>query len=330
MTQQTAPEIDIRRRRDRGGVGVTDRRLRTLVRRGDVHRVVAGSFVPGGAWKKLTPLQRHLVTVAEVAEHARSPQVYMGSAAAAVWGIDRVEAWPRGVAVRVARATGGRSTGNVIRRALGFDGVELVEWRGHLVTSPAQTAIDLAADAGFMAGVVAMDQALWARRENGPLTTADEILTLVDQQTRRGLGRARAALEFSTPLADSVRESEARVLIDRLGFPAPVLQKEFRLDKGGRARSDFYWEDFDHVGEFDGTGKYFDPDLLQGRTPEQALLDEKDRGDQLRRRVKGMSRWRTDAHRDPQQLYDILTGDGLPSRLPRPLGRAAPQPRNSR
>lgn len=292
--------------------------------------MIAGTFVPGGAWSRLTPLQRHLLTVIEVADHARSPQVYMGSAAAAIWNIDRIATWPDAVEVRVARATGGRSSGNVARRAVGFEGVELVEWRGHLVTSPAQTAIDLAADTGFMTGVVAMDQVLWGRREGGPLATFDGINTLLDKQTRRGLGRARAALEFSTPLADSVRESEARVLIDRLGFPAPVLQKEFRLDHGRRAKSDFYWEDFDHIGEFDGTGKYFDPDILQGRTPEQALLDEKDRGDQLRRRVKGVSRWRTPAHRDPRQLYDILTGDGLPSRFPRPRERATPQPRNSR
>ncbi|MBD4808323.1 hypothetical protein GUG05_12420, partial [Xanthomonas citri pv. citri] len=82
---------------------------------------------------------------------------------------------------------------------------------------------------------------------------------------------------------------------------------EFVLPGGRLIRSDFYFADYDHVGEFDGTGKYFDPDILNGRTPEQALLEEKDRADALRRQVSGLSRWRTPDHRDPARLYSILT-----------------------
>lgn len=129
-------------------------------------------------------------------------------------------------------------------------------------------------------------------------------------------------MSFSTSLSDSVRESEARVLLDRLGFPAPVLQQEFQLPHGRVARSDFYFPEQDHVGEFDGTGKYFDPDLLRGRSPEQTLLEEKDRADALRRQVSGLSRWRTPDHRDPARLYSILTADGLPSRFPPPRRRS--------
>src|SRR5690606_4876981 len=174
----------------------------------------------------------------------------------------------------------------------------------------------------FTAGVVALDQALWRRRDGGPLTTKDDIRRVLDAQGRRGLSRVPAMLDFSTSLSDSVRETEGRVLISRLGFPVPVLQKEFRLASGDAAFTDYYFEDFDHAAEFDGTGKYFDPDLLRGRTPEQALLEEKDRADELRRMVSGFSRWRTPAHREPQLLYDILTADGLPSRLPRPRAAA--------
>lgn len=130
-------------------------------------------------------------------------------------------------------------------------------------------------------------------------------------------------IDFSTALADSVRESQSRVLIERLGFPAPTLQQAFTLPEFGAVRTDFWFEDFEHVGEFDGKGKYFDPLLLAGRKPEDVLLAEKDRGDALRRVVRRVSRWRTPALRDPRQLYDILTGDGLPSRLPRPRIGAA-------
>src|SRR5690606_29064407 len=167
-------------------------------------------------------------------------------------------------------------------------------------------------------GVVAVDQVLWERRTGGALASAADLQRVLDGQSRRGLVRARDALDFGTSQADSVRESEARVLMALLGFPAPTLQKPFRLPSGRRVRTDFYFEEFDHVGEFDGTGKYFDPEILEGRTPQQALLEEKDREDELRRIVSGLSRWRTGAHKDPGLLYDILTGAGVPSGRPRP------------
>lgn len=321
VNPRTEHPIVVHRRRETDPGPANDRRLRRLVAGGTVRRVVAGSYVRVDDWNRLTPMNRHLVRVLEVADRARSPIVITHSSAAAVHGIDRIGPWPELVDVRVARATGGRSSGAVRRRALGFDGVELVEWRGHLVTSAAQTALDIAAASDFLAGVIALDQALWARRTGGALADIHGLRRLMDASWRRGFGRVPRAVEFSTHLSDSVRESEGRVLIDRLGFPEPLLQREFVIPGGRTVRPDYYFEDFDHAAEFDGTGKYFDPDILAGRTPEQALLEEKDRADALRRKVAALSRWRTPAHRNPVELYDILTADGLPSRLPRPRSR---------
>ncbi|MCC2033798.1 hypothetical protein [Microbacterium allomyrinae] len=97
-----------------------------------------------------------------------------------------------------------------------------------------------------------------------------------------------------------------------------MLQRRFRLPSGRKADVDYYFEEFDHIAEFDGTGKYLDPALLKGRTPEEALIAEKDRGDELQRAVRAFSRWRTPAHKDPRLLYDILRRAGLPSRSARP------------
>lgn len=321
MTLRTEHPIIVHRRRDLDAERIDDRRLSVQVRSGHYTRVVAGSYVETGHWKALQPMDRHFVRVLEVADRARGPLVFTHSAAAAIHGIDRIGAWPATVDVRIGRTTGGRSSGAVRRRALGFDGVDLVEWRGHLVTSPSQTVIDLAAQSTFLDGVIAADQALWARRDGGALTDAGRLSEAFRQNRRRGLGRVPRVLRFASHLSDSVRESEGRVLIDRLGFPAPVLQREFVLPDGRRVRSDYYFEKFDHVAEFDGTGKYFDPQILRGRTPQQALLEEKDRADALRRQVSAMSRWRTPDHQDPRRLYDILTADGLPSRFPRPRAR---------
>jgi hypothetical protein len=58
--------------------------------------------------------------------------------------------------------------------------------------------------------------------------------------------------------------------------------------------------------------------LRDGRSADEVLMAEKDRADELRRQVRALSRWRTPALRSPRLLYDILTGDGLPSFRPRP------------
>ncbi|MFT4260606.1 hypothetical protein [Microbacterium sp.] len=316
MNPRTEHPIAVHRRRERPHAD--ERALSAAVRRGGAKRVVAGSYVRTREWNALRPIDRHLVRVLEVADRARGPLVLMLHAAAAVHGMDRIGSWPDTVDVRVARTTGGRSSGAVRRYALGFDFVELMQWRGHLVTTPAQTALDLAAVSVFRDGVVAADQALWARRDGGALTDKAHLLELMDKNWRRGYKRVPAVVSFSTHLSDSVRESEGRVLIDRLGFPRPILQKEFVLPNGRKARPDYYFEDFDHGAEFDGLGKYFDPDILAGRSPEQALLEEKDRADALRRMLAALSRWRTPAHENPALLYDILIADGLPSRYPRP------------
>lgn len=321
MTPRTEHPIAVHRRREQFDTRVNDRKLHAAIASGAYTRIVAGSYARSEEWKTLSPMNRHLLRVLEVADRARGPIVITHSSAAAVHEMDRIGAWPERVDVRIAKATGGRSSGAVRRHALGYDDVELIEWRGHLLTSPAQTALDLASASSFTAGVVAVDQALWGRRTGGPLATAEELRVLMEATWRRGFGRVPDVLAFGADLSDSVRESEARVLIERLGFPKPVLQREFVLPNGRTARPDFYFEEYDHAAEFDGTGKYFDPAILDGRTPEQALLEEKDRADALRRIVSRVSRWRTPAHRNPAELYDILTADGLPSRLPRPRRR---------
>jgi len=84
-------------------------------------------------------------------------------------------------------ATGGRSSGTTRRHALGLDDVERVPWGNHEITTPAQTALDLARTLPFTKAVTAVDQAIWADRPGGPLTTIEEILRrLGDSRPRRG------------------------------------------------------------------------------------------------------------------------------------------------
>lgn len=170
----------------------------------------------------------------------------------------------------------------------------------------------------FVEGLAVADQALWRRRPGGPLVRPGELFTAAEGRAGRGSARARAAVAFATTLSDSVRESQSRVLISVMGFPEPELQARFVLLDGSAAHTDFFWREHRHIGEFDGVGKYRDPELLRGRTGEEVLIAEKDREDELRRQVDAFSRWRTPALLRPQLLYDILSRAGLPTDQPRP------------
>ena len=310
--------IPVFRRREYDGAALDERKLKRGLESGDTIRVASGSFVARDAWTALTPLQQHAVRVIEAGERAHGTILVTHWAAAATWSIDHIGSWPTRVDVRVPQASGGRSSGTFRRRAIGVD-VPVVPWGRHFVTSPAQTVADLAAISSRTTSIILMDQARWARRPGGPLASVEEIACAIEG-VRSGRARSRAyeALEASTDLSDSVRESQSRVLIIGLGFPKPELQRRFILPGGREAYPDFFWEQFNHAGEFDGIGKYFDSTFTRGRTPEEVLVAEKDRGDELRRLVGRLSRWRTPALKDPRILYDILSADGLISKYPRP------------
>ncbi len=51
--------------------------------------------------------------------------------------------------------------------------------------------------------------------------SATALVAAAEDLTGRGAARAVRAAHFAVPLADSVRESQSRVLIHVMGFPAP-------------------------------------------------------------------------------------------------------------
>lgn len=312
-------DIRLVRARDRRAQPLDYRHVRRRLASETVVRVAPGAYATASSWESLKPIDRHLVRVREAMERSRGPLVLSHLAAAARWGIDILGSWPERVDTRVERATGGRASGLLRRRTWGIEGIDTTPWEGHFVTTPAQTAVDLAAVLSYTSAVIVMDQVLWARRRGGALATpADIERVLRESAPARGIRRIERAFAFATSLSDSVRESQSRVVIAELGFPAPILQHRIRLLDGRWVYPDFYFADFDHAAEFDGVGKYLDPEMLNGRTPSQALVAEKDRADGLARVVSKLSRWRTPALKDPRVLYDILVAAGLPTRRGRP------------
>ena len=319
MVWLDAPPLDsVFRRREHAGDSLNERRLHHRIAAGSTVRVAPGCFADAGRWTALTPMQRHAQRVWEAASRVSPGTVFSHLAAAAVHGIDQLGEWPVDVDISVSSASGGRSTGLIRRHTRDLRRIGVSPWGSHFVTTPLQTVIDLAATSPFLTGVVAADQLLWARRKGGPYAEPADLLAAAVVRPGRGSAKVGHVAEFARAGADSVRESQSRVLMWRLGFPEPQLQRRFDLLSGRVAYTDFYFPEQDHVGEFDGVGKYVDPALLRGRSPQQALIEEKDREDEVRRCVRGMSRWRTPALDDPRRLWTILIGAGLPTRSVRP------------
>lgn len=152
----------------------------------------------------------------------------------------------------------------------------------------------------------------WALREHTDQQALQRVLD--DLAPTRGRRRAQAVVEFANPLAGSVGESWSRVQVADAGLPAPLLQARFDDRLGLIGFVDFYWPDFGLIGEFDGLVKYSDPAMLAGRTPAQALTDEKRREDRLRGTGPRVARWVWATLRARGALAAQLRAAGLRSR----------------
>lgn len=314
------PPPDIRLSRRRELADPPDyRRLRRHVTAGTWCRIAPGVYADAAQWRRLTPLEQHRLRVEEVALRLTSPAVLSHAAAAAAWGMDILGAWPDAVDVTIERASGGRSGGAIRRRALGLDDVERVAFGIHEVTSPAQTALDLARTLPFVRAVTAVDQALWTGRTGGALTSTGEILRLLDASApRRGDARIRRVIDASATLSANVRETQMRLLVVALGFPEPRLQERRVLRTGRLVFGDLYFAEQDHWLEIDGRGKYLSPEFGAHRDAAAVVVDEKNRENEIRREVHGFSRLEATDADHPRRVYDVLTADGLRSTKPRP------------
>ena len=215
------PLANVYRRRENDGEPVSDRRLRIRIDRGEIQRIAPGSFVDTAEWRSLRPIARHAQRVWEAASRLSPGQTLSHFAAAALHGIDILGTWPDVIDLTIDRTSGGRSTGSIRRHARDLDDDHTVPWGRHRVTSPLRTTVDLMSSLRLIEAVPIADQALWQRRDGGALVEASDLTAMAHSRSGRGAARAARAADFATSLADSVRESQSRVLIDVMGFRTP-------------------------------------------------------------------------------------------------------------
>lgn len=134
-------------------------------------------------------------------------------------------------------------------RADRLEDAEICVVRGVTVTSPARTALDLACWYPLMHAVAAID----ALARAAELTIADVGILADRSRGRRGIGRARRAIELADAGAQSPKESWLRTLLIQAGLPRPQTQIPIH-DEWGKAIAylDMGWAELKVAVEYDG------------------------------------------------------------------------------
>jgi hypothetical protein len=280
--------------------GLTDGELRALRRRGLLTPVRPGAYVHGP--EPDDEAARHLLAVCAALPCLGAGTVVSHASAAVVHGLPL---WR--VRLDRVRATRDRTSGarrsalvHLHSAALHPDEVSIVD--GMPVTSVARTLADLARLLPFEEALVPADAAL-----HRGLVTREELAEALARAGRRpNNAAARRVVAFADGAAESPGESRSRVAIRRAGLPVPVLQHAVI-----GTRTDFWWEEFRTVGEFDGKVKY-GRYLRPGQLPGDAVFAEKRREDALRDRGFEVVRWVWD---------ELETFDRVVARLRRAFAR---------
>lgn len=125
------------------------------------------------------------------------------------------------------------------------------------VTDQLTTALDLARWATLDDAVRALDDGL--QQET---FTVDGIADRLGEMNRVvGVDKMREAVRLASPGSESPRETDVKLLLWRMGLPAPWQQAVISSRRGVEiARADFFYPALSLVIEYDGEGKYHDPD----------------------------------------------------------------------
>jgi hypothetical protein len=297
---------------DLARLGQDARSLARQAKSGQLRRIRQGVYVGADEWEALTPWDRYPVFIRAAASTLRSRTVFCRQSSAVLWGMP-VLGHRHLVHACTSDGGGGRSRAGVRRHFVDLDSAQIEERHGLLVTDRVRTALDLAAFESFEQGVTVFDHVLRPQPDNLEPLSREELDAGIDgNYTGAAARRIRTALKFANPASGSPGESVSRALMHRLGFRIPLLQVEIRDARGLVAFTDFDWPDEQLCGEFDGLVKYRKAEYLQGRTPAEALTDEKRREDRIRATGRRVIRWTWSELSNPRTFAAFLTAAGVP------------------
>jgi predicted transcriptional regulator of viral defense system len=183
-----------------------------------------GVYVERELWEDLPPLDQWRLRDRAASMSMVKGHVLSHDSAARQHGLPMLN--PRHDLTHITRpGVGGSRTEHGVRHHLGRERPpHNEEVDGLTVTALARTALDLAREHGYRAGVVACDAAM--RRG---VTQADFAVHLGPMRRWPHVRRARAASSYADPRAESVLESLGRIFIEDLGLGTPWPQFPLRI-----------------------------------------------------------------------------------------------------
>jgi len=297
---------------DLARLGQDSRGLARQAKSGQLRRIRQGVYVRAQEWEALSPWDRYPVLIKAAASTLRSRTVFCRQSSAVLWDMPLL-GHHHAVHACTSDDGGGRSRAGVRRHYVDLESARIEERHGLLVTDRVRTALDLAAFESFEQGVTVFDHVLRPQADRLAPLSREELDAGIDgNYTEAAARRIRTSLAFANPLSGSPGESVSRALMHRLGFRVPLLQVEIRDARGLVAFTDFDWPDERLCGEFDGLVKYRKPEYLQGRTPGEALTDEKRREDRIRATGRRVIRWTWSELSSPETFGAFLAAAGVP------------------
>jgi hypothetical protein len=258
--------------------------LDRMVRAGEVQRIRRGAY----EWASAKPLARREQHRRLIAATLRQTSVDAAVSHMSAAVLHQLPIWNNQLArVHITRdgSGGGKVRRYVHLHVAPLPATDVCEIEGQRVTTLARTVLDLLRTLTMERSVPIGDAAV---RLGLNLEDLAEVAGRCIGW--RGTLQARRAMNFLDPRSESPGESYSRVVFHRIGMPAPVPQYEV-WDRGVLVgRTDFCWEEFRTLGEFDGMEKYGRL-LKPGQTAADAVFEEKRREDALRDLGWQIVRW---------------------------------------
>jgi hypothetical protein len=297
--------------------GASPRRVRADVASGELVRIRPGVVVAGEAWRSATPERRIVARARALHAVSAAPPVFSHETAAALHGLPLFRPHPTSVHVIAAPGRPGAASGVVRHR--GEPDPDVEERQGIVVTSLARTVSDVVRTMTFERAVTIADGALRSRFASGNARYDTEGAASFREQAleiavRSAHGRARAtrALEFADGRAQLPGESISRIRLHQLGFREIGLQSRVAGPGGRDYFVDFALDEAAAFGEFDGSIKYVDDRMTDGRTSAEVFDREKRREDWIRGRTqRRLARWGWSHVSTPASLGARLAAFGI-------------------
>lgn len=285
-------------------------------RAGRFVRLSEGVHLPTTTWNSLSVDDQFRARVHAVARSSRAGLVFSHLSAAALWHLPLVGSWPSRPEVVVGSGAMGQSRYSFTARHFPLpSSPETID--DLLVTPLARTLVDVGRSAQLVTSVAMMDHALGTKSPHDQSVLSAKVSPgeLAAEWGRimssRGRTRCGLAIQLADGKSGSPGETVSRVGMHLAQLPPPVLQQPFYDSRGLIGIADFWWPDFDLIGEFDGFGKYLRMEMLNGGSTADAVMSEKVREDRLRACGPRVTRWGWSVANSLPRLTDHLRAAGL-------------------